>query len=193
MILKTTVLVTVLVEEAIFLVYTKTVSQKVKLRKTLSQLPEMFLDVNQMKQVLVNLLSNAIHAMMDNADRPALLTITTVLEPHSLATDDGDQADVGLDQVVICKISDTGKGIKAEHLDKIFDPFFTTKDVGEGTGLGLSISYGIIEKHGGTINVESSPRQGSTFTVTLPVTSSSAAAAIKSAEYTNEARVLPQN
>jgi signal transduction histidine kinase len=72
--------------------------------------------------------------------------------------------------VVICKISDTGKGIKPEHLNKIFDPFFTTKEVGKGTGLGLSISYGIVEKHGGAISVESIFGQGSTFTVTLPVT-----------------------
>jgi signal transduction histidine kinase len=67
-------------------------------------------------------------------------------------------------------VSDTGQGIKPEHLDKIFDPFFTTKEVGQGTGLGLSISYGIIEQHGGHINVDSSSAEGTAFTFTLPVT-----------------------
>jgi signal transduction histidine kinase len=72
--------------------------------------------------------------------------------------------------VIICRVSDTGQGIKPEHLDKIFDPFFTTKEVGQGTGLGLSISYGIIEQHGGHINVDSSSTEGTAFTLTLPVT-----------------------
>jgi signal transduction histidine kinase len=65
-------------------------------------------------------------------------------------------------------ISDTGAGIQPEHRDRIFDPFFTTKKVGEGTGLGLSISYGIVEKHGGVITVESEVGNGTCFTVKLP-------------------------
>lgn len=66
-------------------------------------------------------------------------------------------------------IRDTGCGISPEALPKIFDPFFTTKPVGEGTGLGLSISFSIIERHGGTIRVESHPGAGTTFTVSLPI------------------------
>jgi signal transduction histidine kinase len=155
-----------LIEEAIFLVYTKSVSQKVLLEKSLAQLPEIYLDSNQIKQVVVNLLNNAVQVMLNNGDRPAVLTITTSLEAANSVT--GSKLEHS--QVVVCKIGDTGRGIKPEHLDKIFDPFFTTKEVGEGTGLGLSISYGIIEKHGGIINVESTPGQGSTFTITLPVT-----------------------
>ena len=54
-------------------------------------------------------------------------------------------------------------------LDKIFDPFYTTKTVGEGTGLGLSIAYGIVQRHGGQMQVQSTPRQGSTFNILLPV------------------------
>ena len=66
-------------------------------------------------------------------------------------------------------IADTGKGMTEEVKTKIFQPFFTTKDVGEGTGLGLSISYGIIKKHDGQIEVESTVGKGTTFTITLPI------------------------
>ena len=72
------------------------------------------------------------------------------------------------DQVWI-SVTDTGIGISAEHLSKIFDPFFTTKPSGQGTGLGLSVSYGISNKHGGQIRVNSQPGQGATMTVWLPI------------------------
>jgi signal transduction histidine kinase len=73
------------------------------------------------------------------------------------------------DDSVIVAISDNGSGIPEDQLSRIFDPFFTTKPVGEGTGLGLSISYGIIERHRGTINVESRIGAGTTFTVRIPI------------------------
>ena len=62
-----------------------------------------------------------------------------------------------------------GVGIDAENLDRIFDPFFTTKKVGSGTGLGLSMTYSIVQRHGGTIQVESTPDDGTTFRILLPV------------------------
>ena len=65
-------------------------------------------------------------------------------------------------------MSDTGKGIPEANIARIFDPFFTTKPVGQGTGLGLSICYGIVEKMGGTITVESEIETGTTFTVVFP-------------------------
>ena len=74
-----------------------------------------------------------------------------------------------MDSSVEVAITDDGCGIAAEHLHKIFDPFFTTKPVGEGTGLGLSVSYGIIQDHGGRIEVTSEPGKGSTFSVFLPL------------------------
>jgi signal transduction histidine kinase len=74
-----------------------------------------------------------------------------------------------LDDDVIISITDTGRGIAPENLNRIFEPFFTTKSVGEGTGLGLSITFGIVEKHGGTIDVKSKLNEGTTFTVKLPI------------------------
>jgi two-component system NtrC family sensor kinase len=69
---------------------------------------------------------------------------------------------------VVTRLHDTGSGISAENMKKIFDPFFTTKG-SSGTGLGLAISYGIIHSHGGTIEVESTVGEGTTFTIQLPV------------------------
>jgi signal transduction histidine kinase len=183
-----------LIEEAIVLVYTKAISQKIELEKSLAPLPEMLLDVNQIKQVIVNLLNNAVQAMWDNGSKPARLSISTslVLQPMAGPVDRAAgegfnsqragttntkehaasmiKREASGEAVIICRVSDTGQGIKPEHLDKIFDPFFTTKEVGQGTGLGLSISYGIIEQHGGHINVDSSSTEGTAFTLTLPVT-----------------------
>jgi len=66
-------------------------------------------------------------------------------------------------------VRDSGVGIAAEHRDRIFDPFFTTKKVGHGTGLGLSTSFGIVQRHGGSLTVESEPGRGSAFHLVLPV------------------------
>ena len=69
---------------------------------------------------------------------------------------------------MVC-VCDNGPGISLEQQKKIFDPFFTTKPVGEGTGLGLSISHGIIERHGGRIEVKSATGKGTMFTISLPI------------------------
>ena len=73
------------------------------------------------------------------------------------------------DGVVLLHVSDNGEGILPENLTKIFDPFFTTKPEGKGVGLGLAVSYGIIEAHGGDIEVKSAVGEGTTFTVSLPL------------------------
>jgi two-component system, NtrC family, sensor kinase len=106
-------------------------------------------DPSQVEQVLVNILLNAGQAMPEGG----ILTITTG------TCDDGEH--------VYATIADTGHGIPEENLKKIFDPFFSTKE-SRGTGLGLSVSYGIINNHGGTIDVESTVGTGTTFTITLP-------------------------
>jgi signal transduction histidine kinase/DNA-binding response OmpR family regulator len=106
-------------------------------------------DANQLQQVFVNMILNAYQAMPDGGD---LRIITRA---------------VGSEVQAI--FADTGVGIPPENLKYIFDPFFTTKEVGKGTGLGLSVSYGIIEAHGGRIEVDSQLGAGSTFVITLPV------------------------
>ena len=102
----------------------------------------------QVGQVIMNMLVNAGQAM----ESPGEITLSTSQK----------------NEWVILSIRDTGKGISKEVMDKIFDPFFTTKEVNEGTGLGLSISYGIIEKHGGNIQVNSKESEGTEFIITLP-------------------------
>jgi signal transduction histidine kinase len=78
-------------------------------------------------------------------------------------------ATTALDSSVVVTISDDGCGIAPEDLPRIFDPFFTTKPVGDGTGLGLSVIYSIIERHHGSIDVQSKIGEGTTFTVTIPI------------------------
>jgi len=113
-------------------------------------LPVVAGDENQLEQVFVNLIINAAQSM----DGRGTLTLRT-----ELASD--------VNQVRI-ECLDTGCGITDEHLGRIFEPFFTTKKKDKGTGLGLSICHGIVQRHGGTMTVESSKGQGSTFTIRLP-------------------------
>ena len=112
-------------------------------------LPPVDCYAGQLNQVWMNLLVNAAQAVGD----AGVVRVTTRRE----------------NETAIVTIKDTGRGIAPEHLKKIFDPFFTTKPVGEGTGLGLSITYGIVERHGGTIKVESRAGHGTTFTVAIPI------------------------
>lgn len=111
--------------------------------------PLVHADADQMSQVLINLVMNAIHAMPDGG---ALRL--------SLVPDKG---------MVKLTASDTGHGMPREVIAKIFDPFFTTKEFGKGTGLGLTVVKGIIEEHNGTLQVESEPGKGTTFTIGLPI------------------------
>ena len=73
------------------------------------------------------------------------------------------------DKQVWVEVIDTGIGIPAENIHRIFDPFFTTKALGKGTGLGLSLAWGIVQRHRGSIEVQSEPGKGSTFRVLLPI------------------------
>jgi signal transduction histidine kinase len=107
-------------------------------------------DPSQLEQAFTNILVNAAEAMKP----PGTITIRSWSEAES--------------HMASASFADTGVGIPPEHLERIFEPFFTTKREGHGTGLGLAIVYRIIERHGGTIKVDSAPGKGTTFTVRLP-------------------------
>jgi two-component system, cell cycle sensor histidine kinase and response regulator CckA len=126
---------------------------------------ETIADPAQIHQVLLNLGTNASHAMATKGG-----SLLVRLESVNLG-DPGPAPVLVLASGRYLKLSvqDTGHGIRPEILRRIFEPFFTTKPVGEGTGLGLSVVHGIVKGHGGDIHVESTPATGTTFTVYLPV------------------------
>jgi two-component system NtrC family sensor kinase len=115
-------------------------------------LPWVLIDHNQMKQVLLNLIHNALQAMPKGGEM--------YVGTHTAVREEGDW--------VTMWVKDSGVGISPADQNRIFEPFFTTKGDRGGTGLGLSVTYGIVSDHGGTIEIESEPNQGSTFTVWLP-------------------------
>jgi len=125
------------------------IKYKAEVIKEYATLPDVECLASQINQVFMNLLVNAAHAIEDRG-------VITICSGHE-------------NDKVWVSISDTGKGIDPENLKKIFDPFFTTKAIGSGTGLGLSLSYGIVQKHGGHIEVDSTLDKGTTFTIHLPV------------------------
>jgi signal transduction histidine kinase len=117
-----------------------------------SQVPEepvwVTYDAQQIEQVLINLIQNAVQAMPE-----------------------GGQLAIELEESngqAVLRVSDSGQGIEADNLSRIFEPFFTTKPEGKGTGMGLAVSYGIVSRHGGQIEVESELGEGSTFEIRLP-------------------------
>ncbi len=112
-------------------------------------IPMLNVNPDKIQQVFLNLIINALDAMPDGGTLKIVMRRT--------------------DSSVETIISDTGVGIEPDVIDKIFDPFFTTKSPGKGTGLGLSICYGIIKEHNGTITVKSKKKEGTVFTITLPI------------------------
>jgi PAS domain S-box-containing protein len=120
--------------------------------------PPIMADHNRLEQVFINLVTNAMYAMDDKGLRWGDRKWRRLLRIESFSTDGR----------VVVSVSDTGKGIPKEIIDKIFEPFFTTREVGQGTGLGMSISYRIISDYGGTIEVKSEVDAGTTFTLKFP-------------------------
>ncbi|UCF84058.1 MAG: Cache 3/Cache 2 fusion domain-containing protein [Desulfobacteraceae bacterium] len=144
------------IENALMITGQQLLNHNMVIEKRLSQdLPKVMGDSNQLEQVFLNLISNARDAM-DNLKRAKELTIS------SYRTEDDGVPLVGI------SVKDTGEGIPEEHLDKVLEPFFSTKPVGKGTGLGLSLCFGIIEAHGGRIEIKSQPGKGTEVTILLP-------------------------
>jgi PAS domain S-box-containing protein len=121
-------------------------------------LPHIMADHNRLEQVFINLVTNAMYAMDDKGLRWGDKKWRRLLNIKTFPANGH----------VVVAVSDTGKGIPQEIIDKIFEPFFTTREVGQGTGLGMSISYRIISDYGGTIEVESEVDAGTTFTLKFP-------------------------
>lgn len=131
------------------------ISSRIKVHRQYETIPKVFCYASQINQVFMNILSNAVHAVQGNGQ----IWIAT----HLLKATQNQSGRVQI------SIQDSGTGMKPDVLDKIFEPFFTTKEVGRGTGLGLSISYGIIQNHGGDIQVRSQLGVGTEFIITIPV------------------------
>jgi PAS domain S-box-containing protein len=141
-----------LMDETVSLIESKCRVKDVELKRDIpNDIQKILANKNQIQQVIVNLCNNALDAM----DKGGILTISARVE----------------DNLMKIRVADTGKGIPPEIQERIFEPFFTTKEVGKGTGLGLSISYEIIQKHNGTIDVESQIGKGTTFIISLPIKS----------------------
>ncbi|MBM4349581.1 MAG: hypothetical protein FJ106_06790 [Deltaproteobacteria bacterium] len=139
-----------LVEKALSLLDYQIRKNRIEVKKGFSpNLPPVFVDANQMGQVLVNIFLNAIQAM----EKGGILQVDTKIADHQL----------------MITVSDSGEGIAEDILPKVFDPFFTTKGNEKGTGLGLWISQGIVERHGGTIRLTSEERRGTTVEIQLPL------------------------
>lgn len=136
--------------------------------KLSDRLPQVLGDSNQLEQVLLNLITNARDAIMEDNNHH---------QNHTKPALSGQPKRIGLstqylpspDNRVEVMVEDNGPGIPNENIEQIFDPFFTTKEVGKGTGLGLSISYGIIEDHGGTLQVKKTGGTGTSFSIQLPI------------------------
>ena len=135
---------------------------KIKIKKRLSpNLPDLIGSEDQLQQVFMNVISNAVEAMDANGNGVLIIETRYSLKEGK----------------VVVNFKDTGVGIPRENLSRLFEPFFTTKKKGEGgggrLGLGLSVAYGIIEEHGGSIDVESKVGKGTTFKIKLPLKQSS--------------------
>jgi PAS domain S-box-containing protein len=136
------------VESTINIIQGNAKKKRVTIEKRLTPLPLVSCHPAKVNQVVMNLISNAIDATPEGG------RVTVATSPN------GNHVKI--------EVSDTGPGVPDTIRQRIFDPFFTTKPPGEGTGLGLSISYGIVQDHGGTIELVSKPSEGAHFIVTLP-------------------------
>jgi PAS domain S-box-containing protein len=137
------------IENSVEIFHERLARNQIQVELALEPCPPVHADVDQMSQVLINLIMNAVHAMPAGG----LLRISVLPA--------GD--------MVKLTVADTGHGIPPDVVGQVFDPFFTTKEFGKGTGLGLTVVKGILEEHGGSIAVQSEQGKGTAFTILLPV------------------------
>ncbi len=150
-----------LIKEVILLVNHKASRFRHNVKLDLNRrLPKIVADPGSLRQLFMNIIINSMHFTPEGGR----ITITSGME-----SDPHEQHLSRMPEGIRVAIADTGPGIPPDIIDKIFDPFFTTKEVGEGTGLGLAICHKIVEKHGGSIDVESEEGKGTTFIIRIPV------------------------
>jgi signal transduction histidine kinase len=140
-------------------------------RELASGLPPVWLDRNKIKQVFVNLLTNAIHATAPGGTLTVRTTSRQLLAEevdHNAGLRRAERFRAG-ETVVIAEVADTGAGIAEEKLAQIFDPFFTTKPTGKGTGLGLTVTKKIVELHGGSLSIRNRKEGGVLVTLMFKV------------------------
>jgi two-component system NtrC family sensor kinase len=149
-----------LIKEVILLVNhkAKRLEHHIELRLN-RELPKIYADPGSLRQLFMNIIINSIYFTPERG--------TIIIRTGSDGDDGNGGPDPGRDRIKV-SVSDTGKGISRDLIDKVFDPFFTTKPVGEGTGLGLAICHKIVEEHGGDMDVESEEEKGTTFIIRLP-------------------------
>jgi len=158
------------VEDALIISAQQLLNRNIRIVKTVApSLPRVCGDANQLEEVIMELLANARDAM-EESQKEKILHIATLVE-----REDGKEG-------VVIEVKDSGRGIPLDIQDKIFEPFFSTKDMGKGTGLGLSICYGIVEQHGGHMEVESVPGEFTLFRVRLPAAEKGASEGVPDAE-----------
>jgi signal transduction histidine kinase/CheY-like chemotaxis protein len=155
-----------LLQGQILPVLSKSLPRGVWLRVDLARNVSLDVDRVLFQQAITNLVFNAVDAMPDGGE--IRIGLATSSRPCGADPDPGD----GIARSAEITVHDSGVGIPPEHLDRIFDPFFTTKGVGAGTGLGLAMVQGAIDRHGGSVEVESTRGQGTTFTLRFPLASS---------------------
>lgn len=160
------------IEKAMFLVNSEAKKQNITVETDINKdIPEMMMDPDQIQQVLLNLMINAVQAMPEGGKLSISVSVKDYKEVRSSIT-----TTLKTDKVLAVKIQDTGEGISREDMENIFKPFFTKKS--KGTGLGLSISQKIIKGHGGEIICESNKGKGTVFIIYLPIPAANQIAAL---------------
>ena len=150
--------------------------------------PHVLADATQVEQALLNLCTNAIHAMGDGR---GVVSIELGLGQPEASED--IRRDAVPARYVALAVRDTGSGIDASTLQRVFEPFFTTKPTGQGTGLGLAVVHGVMRSHQGTVSVQSTPGQGSVFTLYFPATEMTELAAVPEAPTVSVVKGLGQH
>ncbi len=137
----------------------------IEIRSEIQSQASALADPTQIHQIVMNLCTNAAHAMQDNGGLLDVRLTDISIDPADHLK---NYPDAKAGDYIKLSVSDNGYGIQAHLIERIFDPFFTTKEKGEGTGMGLSVVHGIIQSYGGFIYVHSQPGEGSTFDILIP-------------------------